>query len=230
MFNTAGALFWMYADCWGTTGGWTIVDYYLRLKPSYFYVKKAFEPLHVSLKETSPIEVWVTSDTYDTYSIDVEYGIKTFDGEELIKEHKQERIPTAGAMLAGKVDSTDISQKQRSKAFCYAKIYSENKLISQNRCFLVDFKNLELPEPNLETMLKKISDNTYQLELNSKNFGWMVSVELPEGGSLSDNYFDIFPGEKHQITITTSRSISIEDIGISTMNQVIRKYKKGIDN
>jgi len=225
MFNTAGALFWAYNDCWGTTAGWTIVDYYLRLKPSYFYVKKAFEPVHISLKETSSIEVWITNDTYTIYPVTVEYGIKTFEGEELIKEHKQEKIPIAGARIIGKVDTAGISQEQRARVFCYAKLYSENKLISQNRYFLVDFKNLELPESNLKTMLKKISDNTYHLELSSKNFGWMVNIELAEEAWLSNNYFDIFPGEKHEITVTTSKTISIEDIGIPTMNQVIRKYK-----
>jgi len=226
MFNTAGALFWAYNDCWGTTGGWTIVDYYLRLKPGYFYVKRAFEPLHISLKEASPIEVWITNDTYNTYPVDVEYGIKAFNGEELIKERRQGKILEGETRIIGKVDTGGISQKQRPRTFCYANLYSENKLISRNRCFLVDFKNLELPESNLETVLKKILDNTYRLELSSKNFGWMVNIDSPKETSLSNNYFDIFPGEKYRVTITSSKTISIEDIGISTMNQVIRKYKK----
>ena len=226
MFDTAGALFWMYADCWGTTGGWTIVDYYLRLKPSYFYVKRAFEPVHISLREASSIEVWVTNDTYNTYPVDIEYGIKTFDGEELIKERKQEKLSVGEARIIGKLDTTGISQKQRSRVFCYAKVYSKNRLISQNRCFLVDFKELELLQLNLRTILTKISKCVYRLELSSEKFAWMVKIGLPEGASLNDNYFDIFPGESHQVIITASKAISTESIRISTMNQVIRKYKK----
>jgi beta-mannosidase len=226
MFNTAGVLFWMYSDCWGTTGGWTIVDYYLRLKPSYFYVKRAFEPLHISLKETSPIEVWITNDTYNTYPVDIEYGIKTFGGEELIKKCKQEKFSVGGARIVGKVDTAGISQGQRSRVFCYAKVYLKNELISQNRCFLVDFKDLELPEPKLKTVLKKISGSVYKLKLSSENFAWMVNIEFPGGISVNDDYFDIFPGENYEVSITTFKAISIADIGISTMNQVIRKYKK----
>lgn len=225
MFNTAGVLFWMYSDCWGTTAGWTVVDYYLRLNPSYFYVKGAFESVHISLRETWPIEVWITNDTYNVYRVNIEYGIKTFDGEELIKEYKQQEIPTAGTRLVGKVDTTGISQKQRSGVFCYAKLYSENRLISQNRCFLVDFKHLELPEPKIKTTLKKLSESVYRLKLNSENFAWMVNIELSKGILLNDNYFDILPGENYEVTATLPKTVSIEDINISTMNQVIRKYK-----
>ena len=37
----SGGLFWMYNDCWGETG-WTIIDYYLTRKISYYFVKRAF--------------------------------------------------------------------------------------------------------------------------------------------------------------------------------------------
>jgi len=36
-----GALFWMYNDCWGEVG-WTVIDYYLRRKISYWFVRRAF--------------------------------------------------------------------------------------------------------------------------------------------------------------------------------------------
>ena len=42
--NCHGSLFWMYDDCWGEVG-WTIVDYYLRRKPSWYFVRRAFAPL-----------------------------------------------------------------------------------------------------------------------------------------------------------------------------------------
>jgi len=226
MFNTAGALFWMYSDCWGTTGGWTIVDYYLRLKPSYFYVKRTFEPVHISLREASSIEVWIINDTYNTYPIDIEYGIKAFDGAELIKERKQEKLPVGGARIIGKLDTTGISQKQRSKVFCYARVYSKNELVSQNRCFLVDFKNLEFPKLRFKTVFKKLSGNVHKLKLSSENFAWMVNIKPLEGILVNDNYFDIFPGESYEVTVALSKATIIEDIGVSTMNQVIRKYKR----
>ncbi|MDD5603856.1 MAG: glycoside hydrolase family 2 TIM barrel-domain containing protein, partial [Eubacteriales bacterium] len=45
----SGSLFWMYNDCWGETG-WTIIDYYLVRKISYYYVKRAFSPVKLIMR------------------------------------------------------------------------------------------------------------------------------------------------------------------------------------
>ena len=52
----------------------------------------------------------------------------------------------------------------------------------------------------------------------------MVNVKLSPRASLADNYFDILPNENHKVIITTSKSLRIDDINISTMNQILRKY------
>jgi beta-mannosidase len=39
-----GAMFWMLADAWPSTG-FSIIDYYLRPKPAYYFVRRAFLPL-----------------------------------------------------------------------------------------------------------------------------------------------------------------------------------------
>jgi beta-mannosidase len=226
MFTTAGSLFWMYSDCWGTTGGWTIVDYYLRLKPSYFYVKRAFEPVHISIKQSDPAEVWILNDTYSTYPVDIEYGIMNFKGRILTSEHKREELPVAGARLIGRIDTAKIAQQQRSNVFCYSRLYSKDKLVSQDRIFLVDFKDLELPKPAFKVKLQRLNDLEYKLRLSSESFAWMVNVELPEGAELSDNCFDMFPGDERQINIRTSSRINLEDINVSCMNQIVRKHKK----
>ncbi|HEY8666605.1 MAG TPA: glycoside hydrolase family 2 protein, partial [Tepidisphaeraceae bacterium] len=46
-----GALFWMYNDTWGEVG-WTIIDYYLRRKSSFWFVRRAFAPIRLILRET----------------------------------------------------------------------------------------------------------------------------------------------------------------------------------
>ena len=72
MFNTAGELFWMYSDCWGTTGAWTVVDYYLRLKPSHYFVKRIFEPIHISIKEGDIVEIVAINETYKSQEVEVD--------------------------------------------------------------------------------------------------------------------------------------------------------------
>ncbi|KAI0952282.1 hypothetical protein AcV7_008145 [Taiwanofungus camphoratus] len=45
---TAGALVWQINDCWPTTS-WAIVDYFLRLKPAYFTIKRELRPFTVGM-------------------------------------------------------------------------------------------------------------------------------------------------------------------------------------
>mgnify|MGYP001085881592 CR=1 FL=1 len=45
-----GNLFWMYEDCWGEVG-WTIVDYELRRKVAWYYVKRACAPIRLILRK-----------------------------------------------------------------------------------------------------------------------------------------------------------------------------------
>src|SRR5690606_11891788 len=83
----SGALSWMYNDCWPAVG-WSIVDYYLRPKVSYYYNRRAFAPVIVSFKQLEDrVQAYVSSDdrlhdlegtlhigvyTFGTYEINME--------------------------------------------------------------------------------------------------------------------------------------------------------------
>ena len=226
MFNTAGELFWMYSDCWGTTGGWVIVDYYLRKKPSYYYVKRVFEPIMISFKEDGDrLDVSVTNELYANLPLDIEYGVKSFTGDILMKGKAKVEIGNVGTVKVGEIDTSRILTKDRNKCFVYAKVHQKDRCIHWNRTFLVDFKELEMPESKILPELNRIGEGKYKLELSTDNFAWMVTLELPEDIDVSDNYFDIFPGEKYTVLLTSSRGITLEEISIRTLNEVIAKYR-----
>ena len=45
-----GALIWSYSECWGETG-WSIIDYYLRRKASYYWFRRACAPVKVIVRQ-----------------------------------------------------------------------------------------------------------------------------------------------------------------------------------
>jgi hypothetical protein len=47
--QSMGGIFWMYDDAWGENG-WTIIDYYLRRKVSYYTVKRCLAPRRLVLR------------------------------------------------------------------------------------------------------------------------------------------------------------------------------------
>lgn len=226
MFKTAGELFWMYSDCWGTTGGWVIVDYYLRKKPSYYYVKKAYEPVHISFKEVNNyLEVIVTNEIYKPMDVEIEYGVKSFDGIPIIKGKLKTKLPDIGSIKVGEIDISKIPGIYRNRSFAYTKLYDNNKCISSNRTFLVNFKDLDISEVKIIPELKLIREGEYQLKLSTDNFAWFVSIDSPNDIEPSDNYFDIFPNEEYIVTLKAPREIKLDELKISTLNEVLIKHK-----
>ncbi|MGQ9623665.1 MAG: glycoside hydrolase family 2 protein, partial [Candidatus Caldatribacteriaceae bacterium] len=91
-FMTSGTLFWMYSDCWGAIG-WTVIDYYLRKKASYYFVRRAFQPVDLSVrKNEASAEIFVVNDTRSYRSLSVVYGLSLFDGTSLFSGNESFRI------------------------------------------------------------------------------------------------------------------------------------------
>ncbi len=226
MFDTAGEIFWMYSDCWGTTGSWVVVDYYLRKKPSYYYVKRVFEPVYVSLKEEkNKIEVFVINELDKDLILDLEYGVKSFLGDTLLKGKAKLEVKNLGSVKVGEIDTSRILDKDRDRCFVYAKLYENGHCLSWNRIFLLDFKDLSMPITKISSELIKLKEGKYRLELLTDNFAWMVHLELPDDIDTNDNYFDIFPNERYSVILSSSREISLGEISIYTLNDVISKHK-----
>ncbi|MCX7730893.1 MAG: hypothetical protein N2205_06725, partial [Candidatus Caldatribacterium sp.] len=99
----------------------------------------------------------------------------------------------------------------------WAVLYNGNAPIDWERCFFVRFKDCNFPKAYVTwNLLAK--DGIQFLELESKVFAWSVCLELPEGFSPEDNYFDLFPEVKRHIRIEGRRPLQAEDIRILWSN------------
>lgn len=78
-----GALIWMYNDCWGETG-WTPIDYYLRRKPSYYWIRNACEPLKAIVRKRGrELVTRVVNDTLNICQAEVFCGWFRTDGSDM---------------------------------------------------------------------------------------------------------------------------------------------------
>jgi beta-mannosidase len=75
-----GALIWSYSDCWGETG-WSILDYYLRRKASYYAFRRACAPVKVIVRRRGDSLVTrLVNDTRQPAAGVVEAGWWAVDG------------------------------------------------------------------------------------------------------------------------------------------------------
>jgi len=192
-----GSLFWMYNDCWGETG-WSIIDYYLKRKPSYYFVKRAFAPKKLILREQNgTIRLTGINDTPDPVSFSAEYGFVSFDGK--IKDFHNARIilpPFSRKRVLG------FKKPRRDfiRGCCFVRPVSENIDIAPAILRPGVFRKLKVPEPDFEISSFKIRNGEAGFTIRSSTFAHAVHFCLEDRINLSDEYFDLLPGEEREVT------------------------------
>jgi beta-mannosidase len=78
-----------------------------------------------------------------------------------------------------------------------------DEIVSSNSLFFRPFKELQLPAPTLEKSIS-IVPGGFDISLTSEVLAKNVYIQIgDEDGDLSDNYFDLLPGEVKTIRLQT---------------------------
>lgn len=214
-----GSLFWMYADCWGEVG-WTIVDYYLRRKPAWYFVKRAYAPLRLILRsaDKDQIRVILANDTPEPLAFELEYGYLSLDGA-LSSLHviPVEAAPLSRAPLVifsrGDFDPT--------AGLWMARVPSRPD-IAPGIFRAVDYRQLKISACTLQFTVGEweIVDSQWQCEVKvgTDVYAHAVHFVLPEGALPSDNYFDLLPGATREIIIRATSPLPAEALEVRCVN------------
>lgn len=212
--DCSGGLFWMFNDCWGETG-WTIIDYYLTRKISYYFVKRAFAPIKFIMREVDGmISVISINETDITIKEDIEYGYISFDGtkrdtnilsislsensrKQLIIIPKGEHKTNSGVYFVKAVSSDIPLATLRTSTFRELKM-SKTEILIKDLC--KDGKNVKFT-------------------VESSCYAHAVHFNFDDGLKLSDEYFDLLPKDKKTITVyDASENLILEDIKVFSIN------------
>jgi beta-mannosidase len=217
-FSTAGALFWMYADCWGEVG-WTIVDYYLNRKPSYYAVRRAFAPVLASLQEgPDGVTVWLVNDGRAPVPGELRCGWVNVRTGEMTEQVVQAEAPANGA---AQVERLPFPAGDREAWMAYARFTGGGKLLSSNRHFLAGFQFNRLGLPAVRVR-KRIVEGGKALEVATDGFAWQVHLDAPRGIHVEDNDFDLLPGEARRVRVHGPREM-VKRIHVSALNAALKR-------
>ena len=193
MFDSSGAVYWMFNDCWPATRSWTIVDYYLRRCPSFHPVRRAMQPVSVVVAESGDeIVVFGINDTDAPVAADLRYGVFTADGRyPLDRAEAVTLVPNASTRLAA-FARHEWAAPEDSAAF--ARLATGGDLIARHRLFLPFFKDLRWAP-----MHPVVRVESGRAVFESDTFVWGVCLDLDGECALDDNFFDIWPGQPYTI-------------------------------
>ena len=185
-----GALIWSYSDCWGETG-WSILDYYLRRKASYYAFRRACAPLKVIVRRRGEnLVTRLVNDTLQPFSGTVEAGWWRVDGGGREAVSRPVSMPPNGML---EVFSAPLppDEARDPRAWVYAAVLrgEDGAALDQSLWTLRPHRELALAAPEI-----RVSPAAGGWEVSSPVYCHGVHVEDHGREVISDNWFDLLPG------------------------------------
>jgi beta-mannosidase len=195
-FDSASAIFWMFNDCWPATRSWTIIDYFLRRTPTFWFVRRAMAPVHLVLVEdVHAVSIFGVNETELSVSGELRYGVFTLAGEYPLDFDLPVTIPAGGAReIAG--FSRDLWEKTDA-SMAFAVLRQDGRTVARNRLMLPFFKDMRWPSASPADV--RITRSGGAVTFKADRFVWNVCLDLDGETPLADNFFDLYPGQPHTI-------------------------------
>ncbi|MEK6793411.1 MAG: glycoside hydrolase family 2 protein [Spirochaetota bacterium] len=209
--NCHGALFWMYEDCWGELG-WTIIDYYLRRKISYYFVKRALAHRRLILREEKRvITVVMANDTLEPVKGYIEFGYTTLDGKSISARSK---IFIAKASSRTVIASFKRGKEDPKDGVWFARIRGKSEILPAT-LRAADIREMKLTKPELSVKTVKTAKGIYAVTVTSDVFAHAVHLELPDSAVPDDDYFDLLPGASRTVAVR-AKTLAAKDVVVTS--------------
>jgi len=206
-----GSLFWMYNDCWGEVG-WTIIDAYLRRKPSFYAVRRAFADRALIVREPAgQMVLRALNETPKPFAGTLEWGLVPLDRPP--EPHRQPiRIPPHQAHTVALGPSPE--GKDRQQKVLFARLLRGREEVARTIFLFDDFRRLHVPDPIAKVQIEPAGKDTVQVRLAAETFVHAVTLEARDRAIPEDNYFDLLPGETRAVKVTGTRPEEVRVRGV----------------
>ena len=194
--HCSGQLIWMYNDCWPETG-WTIIDYYLTRKVSFYFLKRAFETRKLIVKQIGDmVRMAAVNETPETLDMSVEYGFMDFNGV-------KRGVVTEQISLA---PHTRFDWETFSAAYDLANgfyyMISSDKRVKPVVGMRGYYRDVPFGEADIKVMCSEIVDGNRKIKIRSDRFAPVVYIKTADDKvKMDDNFFSLIPGCDKEVTL-----------------------------
>jgi beta-mannosidase len=208
--ETMGSIFWQLNDCW-PVASWSPIDYYGRWKALQYYARRFYAPVLVSPHvEGGLLKVYIVSDKTSALPATLRVRLMDFDGRTLLDESRNVNV----ASLASQVyldwsmkKLADAGGADTSHVFVVAELTAGGAQISRNIAYLAPVKEIHLKPAQLRVQVTG-ANGSYKVRITSPVLARSVYLSFGSlDGTVSDNYFDLLPGETTEITVNSAASL-----------------------
>jgi len=204
--RTMGSLYWQLNDCW-PVASWASIDYYGRWKALHYYARRFYDDVLVSpFLHDNKVDVYVVSDKLQPFAGTIRTRLLDFSGKTFLDQTKDVQIPSQSSVIYFSLDTAALTSKaDPRRSFLVFDLEVGGKRVSRNLIFFEVTHNLDLPvAPAIETNLSQTGSD-YAITLQSSQLARSVYLSFGDlDVEVSDNYFDLLPGESATVTLRSS--------------------------
>lgn len=208
--RTMGSLYWQLNDCWPVVSS-SSIDYYGRWKALQYYARRFYSPLLVSSQiKDGTLAVSVVSDKTAPIQATLRVRMLKFDGTVLHTQTQTITIPPLSSKVYISIPTQPYATAPANPAETFAAmdLTAGGKQVSSNFMYLVPTSEVHLPAARIESHLTQ-ANGRYQLRLSSSVLARSVYISFGDtDAKVSDNYFDLLPGETMTIAVDSKASLS----------------------
>ena len=205
-----GSIFWQLNDCW-PVASWSSIDYYGRWKALQYYARRFYAPILVSPHvEAGSVHVYVVSDKTAAQPATLRVRLMDFDGKVLLEDKHDLSVDPLSSKVYLDWPLAKLAQagaSDTSRVFVVAELSSDDTTISRNLVYLAPTKEVHLKPAGL-TIETAGASGKYVIRVTSHVLARSVYLSFGSiEATVSDNYFDLLPGETREITATSNSTL-----------------------
>ena len=225
---TMGALYWQLNDCWPVFS-WSSLEFGGKWKALHFAAKRFFAPVLVSAhipgdekngigntitSTIRHVHIHTVSDSPRPVAALLSWTLYHLDGRMLEFGKKDVTLRYGQAKRQKTLDCKTAMETHGARSI-YLRIHlkTPDGQVSEDTVFLTAPRFLDLPRTPITTIVKRITDQEFELRFTSRRFQHRVQFELPGiPHQAADNFFDLHPGEPRTVRIKTRAPATSEKI------------------
>jgi len=201
-----GSLIWQLNDCWPVSS-WSLIDYTLRPKASFYHVKRAFQPKLLTLiKNADKLEIWCVNESNDVWEDEISVKRISTDGEVSKSVKMSLRVEVDQSILLETLAINEWIEDQYKDVLVFeSKGTSEYHI--RKMWYSNPEKHMKFVKPEID-LKPECKNGMKGVSVSSKGVAvsiWLYDKNIPDV-FFEDNALNLLPGETRWIRTTEINS------------------------
>lgn len=209
-----GSLYWQLNDCWPVCS-WAGIDYFGRFKALHYGARRFNEPVMVSIEDTKEeLKLFVVNDRAEAFTGSLSCKVFCFDGTPVFEKHFTVSVPATGVACSVHMKCRAILRgvHRGECAFVAQLNASDGTPVSRKTVLFEKERDCRLPNCKYDFNVA-VEGRRASVTVSSDTFARSLFVDSPLfTGNLTDNFFDLLPGERVTLTGPVKEGITAQEL------------------